>query len=599
MIRMNSAKCCSSSEDTLEEGHISEIQIDLLDSLYHLSPSPDTKSESYDHCEYVRCEGPCKKVLKENKMCYFGECGHTLCEDCITKAKKIYNNLKTCENEYFCPLSPCLLRQKIKLVSCYVKRSKYNYHLSQIIKDHLPLEIYYLNMKIDKVMKKGNTCRCNSTIIDNDDIIQILELPLPEYIPDDSYSMDLFTAASVDFYTFRDLIKKAEFNSKHAITPYKYEDQKNYAGWTPLLYASYLNQTEIISFLMRMEVNPNISNNKKETPMMLASACGHENVVKILLDNKGDPNLQSEFGKTALIYATLHNQLSCIYVLLENNANPNIADDTGNTATLYACRCGNENILRLMLQYGGNPFCVNKAGENGENLIEGNTSMQEMINDVKVVKDAFGSLNTNIKYNGRVPHVTPKGKIVENPADVLEMLKLDHYIDNFVKYNINLKMFFHLSEVDLIHIGVDNQIARSKILGIINSFPTNRILACDPKASLKYQALLAKYKMNEKEKRTVCEKQIAAAKNDCEEAEADISGLNYDIQKFSIIDDSLAARHKNISRCVFSLYKHLNSMSNGKHSQKAGKAKEAINTFLRKYNALITNRLFPATEAKK
>uniref|UniRef100_A0A0K0ER36 RING-type domain-containing protein n=1 Tax=Strongyloides stercoralis TaxID=6248 RepID=A0A0K0ER36_STRER len=152
--------CCSSSEGTLEEGHISEIPIDLLDSLYHIPNSPKEKSDNYDYLKYIRCDGPCKKLYKENDICCFGECGHTLCKGCMINSKKLYKNLKTCENEYFCPLSWCLIRQKIKMITCYEKRSKYNYRLSQIIKDHLPLEIYYLNMKIDKILKKGNYCRC-------------------------------------------------------------------------------------------------------------------------------------------------------------------------------------------------------------------------------------------------------------------------------------------------------------------------------------------------------------------------------------------------------------------------------------------------------
>uniref|UniRef100_A0A0N5BNF2 RING-type domain-containing protein n=1 Tax=Strongyloides papillosus TaxID=174720 RepID=A0A0N5BNF2_STREA len=157
---MKRGNCCSCSENTLEEGHISEIPVDLLDSLCHIPSSPQLKSESYDHLEYVRCEGPCKKIYKENNLCYFGECGHVLCEDCTVKAKKTHKNLKTCENEYFCPLSFCLIRQKIKTIDCHEKRSKYNYRLSQIIRDHLPLEIFYLNMEIDKILKKGNHCKC-------------------------------------------------------------------------------------------------------------------------------------------------------------------------------------------------------------------------------------------------------------------------------------------------------------------------------------------------------------------------------------------------------------------------------------------------------
>uniref|UniRef100_A0A0N5BNF1 NAD(+) ADP-ribosyltransferase n=1 Tax=Strongyloides papillosus TaxID=174720 RepID=A0A0N5BNF1_STREA len=437
--------------------------------------------------------------------------------------------------------------------------------------------------------------------IENNDIIKILELPLPDFKLDDDYIIDIFTAASVDYYTFRDLVSRIEFNEKENFNMGDFLNKKNSAGWSPLLYASYLNQIETINLLLKYHVNPNITNNRKETAIMLASACGHENIVRILIDYKGDCNLQSDCGKTALVYATLHNQISCIYVLLEKGADPNIVDETGNTAILYACKCDNENILRIMLQYGGDPYAVNKAGENCETLVEGNDVMLELINDAKAERDK----DKNSSYYGdkknyvKPQYVNPKGNIMEKPGDILEMLKLNHYIGNFVEYNINLKLFFHLTEVDLIHIGIDNQIARFKILGIINSFPTHRILACDPKASLKYKAQYGRSRTYENEQKMLFEKQIKTTITDCEETEADISGLQHDIQKLSMIENSITARHKSISRNVFAVYKHLNNMSNSKNGIKVEKAKEAINNFLRKYNALITNRALPIGETKK
>uniref|UniRef100_A0A0K0ER37 NAD(+) ADP-ribosyltransferase n=1 Tax=Strongyloides stercoralis TaxID=6248 RepID=A0A0K0ER37_STRER len=437
--------------------------------------------------------------------------------------------------------------------------------------------------------------------ITNENTIKILELPLPELKVDDYYAIDIFTAASVDYYTFRDLVSKIEFNEKENCNMGEFLNQKNVGGWSPLLYASYLNQIDTINLLLKYNVDANITNNKKETAIMLASACGHENIVKTLIDNKSDCNLQNECGKTALVYATLHNQISCIYVLLEKGADPNIVDDVGNTPTLYACKCDNENILRVMLQHGGNPYSVNKSGESCENLVDGNDAMLELINDAKKERD----IDTNSMYKDvkksyvKPPYANPKGRTMEKPKDILEMLKLTHYVQNFVKYNINLKMFFHLTDVDLIHIGIDNQTARNKIFGIIMSFPTQRILACDPKASLKYRAQYGKARTHSNEQKALIEKQIKATITDCEEAEADISGLKHDIQKLSMIDNSTLTRHKSISRSVFCIYKQLNTINSSKYNKKVEKAKEIMNNFLRKYNALITNRGTPIGETKK
>lgn len=58
---------------------------------------------------------------------------------------------------------------------------------------------------------------------------------------------------------------------------------KNFGGWTPLMYASYIGHDNIVNLLLEAGVNVNATTAKGLTPLMLAASCGNESIAYFLL----------------------------------------------------------------------------------------------------------------------------------------------------------------------------------------------------------------------------------------------------------------------------------------------------------------------------
>lgn len=109
-------------------------------------------------------------------------------------------------------------------------------------------------------------------------------------------------------------------------------------GYTPLMKASDLGSTDMVSILL--EKGANISAQDKNygtTSLWEAVNKGHSEVVRILLNNGADPNHKLLYynGRrkwSPLLNACFRRQNDIIKMLINHGANPNYTDDSGNTA---------------------------------------------------------------------------------------------------------------------------------------------------------------------------------------------------------------------------------------------------------------------------
>ncbi|XP_077173097.1 ankyrin repeat and SAM domain-containing protein 3 isoform X2 [Paroedura picta] len=60
-------------------------------------------------------------------------------------------------------------------------------------------------------------------------------------------------------------------------------NQRNWGGWTALMYASYIGHDAIVQMLLEAGANVNVPTPEGQTPLMLASSCGNETVAYLLL----------------------------------------------------------------------------------------------------------------------------------------------------------------------------------------------------------------------------------------------------------------------------------------------------------------------------
>jgi ankyrin repeat protein len=93
-------------------------------------------------------------------------------------------------------------------------------------------------------------------------------------------------------------------------------------GWTPLLWAAYYGQPQVVDFLLAQGADPNrltklnYGNFKPGTSaLILAAYYGHAGIVKALLEAKADPAIKDNKGMTALTYAKEFDFGPCVELL--------------------------------------------------------------------------------------------------------------------------------------------------------------------------------------------------------------------------------------------------------------------------------------------
>lgn len=81
----------------------------------------------------------------------------------------------------------------------------------------------------------------------------------------------------------------------------------NHTGWTPLHYAVFAEQAEMVSYLLLKGANVDARAPNEQTALMLAAKNGNLAIVKLLLNAKADAALIDQHGDTPLTLAQKNN----------------------------------------------------------------------------------------------------------------------------------------------------------------------------------------------------------------------------------------------------------------------------------------------------
>jgi len=126
-------------------------------------------------------------------------------------------------------------------------------------------------------------------------------------------------------------------------------DTLDQEGRTPLIYAAFNGNTEIMSILIRNGADVNIADNYGRTALMMASSGPYPMAVKMLLDQKADPNMvDKEDHFTALMYAAAEGQVEVVKILLLYKADPYLKDKDGDDAITFAGNNGHTAVVTLL-----------------------------------------------------------------------------------------------------------------------------------------------------------------------------------------------------------------------------------------------------------
>ncbi|CAD5227232.1 unnamed protein product [Bursaphelenchus xylophilus] len=255
----------------------------------------------------------------------------------------------------------------------------------------------------------------------DDALEKLLAMPKAEPVEDKKFDrMDFFTAASLDMFNPR-TGEKFNFGEAEA-------NRRNWAGWTPLMYAIYLGHEATATVLIKQGADVEAKNQKGQTPLILAAGCNSEKMVDLLLRHDARIDAVDVDGRSALHYASLYDQEAVVFLLLNHGSDPNLADrKSGTTPLLMACEGGKTKIIHEMLMHGGDPKIRNLRNDSGEELVQ-HTEHKEAINLVK-------------------QHI--------NIYEALRQEGLEKYIPNFQAQNTTWKKFLRMGNQEFDMLGID------------------------------------------------------------------------------------------------------------------------------------------------
>jgi len=93
-------------------------------------------------------------------------------------------------------------------------------------------------------------------------------------------------------------------------------------GWTPLMWAVYYDQPEMVKFLIGKGANVNVQSTNwywniptKSTALIIASFYGKAPLISLLLENGAQKDVANSQGYTALMYAKEYQFEPCVKLL--------------------------------------------------------------------------------------------------------------------------------------------------------------------------------------------------------------------------------------------------------------------------------------------
>lgn len=128
-----------------------------------------------------------------------------------------------------------------------------------------------------------------------------------------------------------------------------------YKGWTPLLYAAFAAQPEVINYLLLNEANPN-QHRDGYTPLMAlcnsVSMCLEKSLkcLRLLIDANADVDAINKHRQTALMYACKSQEPEFVKVLLNHVKDIDATDSDERTAIFYAVTANKIDIVKILLE---------------------------------------------------------------------------------------------------------------------------------------------------------------------------------------------------------------------------------------------------------
>jgi uncharacterized protein len=124
-------------------------------------------------------------------------------------------------------------------------------------------------------------------------------------------------------------------------------------GTTPLHWAVYGRNADIVKQLLAAGAKPNVVNQFGSSPMQEAAITGDAEIIKMLLAAGADPDSANADGQTALMVVARTGKIDAAKALLIAGAHVNAIESFGGqSALMWASAESQPAMIRLLLEYG-------------------------------------------------------------------------------------------------------------------------------------------------------------------------------------------------------------------------------------------------------
>jgi uncharacterized protein len=124
-------------------------------------------------------------------------------------------------------------------------------------------------------------------------------------------------------------------------------------GSTPLVWAANLNDTDLVSRLLKAGASPKVRNQLGSTPLLEAAFNANIEMIQALLGAGADPNDRGSDGQTPLMIVSRSSNVAAAKLLLDKGANPNVHEaQRGQTALMWAAASSQAPMMRELLARG-------------------------------------------------------------------------------------------------------------------------------------------------------------------------------------------------------------------------------------------------------
>lgn len=127
-------------------------------------------------------------------------------------------------------------------------------------------------------------------------------------------------------------------------------------GSTPLMWAVYKVDHQLVRALLKDGAKANVVNNYGSSPLTEAVKLADLDMVRMLLDAGADPNSPNQDGQTALMLASSLGAVDIAKLLIERGAAVNAVEVfRGQTALMWAAAESHPQIVELLLKHHADP----------------------------------------------------------------------------------------------------------------------------------------------------------------------------------------------------------------------------------------------------